>query len=441
MVYLKNLFDYIATSLADICPVYLSSGYYYANQTEEPYIQQEPDYKGIACYSIVNSPIIAPQCKSWSVYTRHQTDQKLLPLLRQFILQHGPFDVIHFHSFEGLTTKVLQLKDSFPSTRFVYTMHDYGIICPDVRLWSIQKTKCNPQCQTLTCTQCLSNRLNHYYTDFLLPEKMMDGQPHRMTIISRARRRMIIAYNYLLYRSRDIFKAVRRQNVAFMNRYLDSVLAVSDRVKQIAVSCGIEAEKVTLSYIGTEVAQHQLNQCQTPVDSPLFTLLFMGSSAYEKGLGTLLSALEAPSAYRKKYVLKVAASIYDHSMMERLDHLRPFLHDLILYNGYTHQDFSDVMKDVNVGVVPPLWEDNLPQVAIEMVAHGIPVICSMNGGAHELNHHPDFQFLDTVDLKEKIEKLYLHRTLLNDYWTAAVPLTTMEQHMNELLHIYANDQQ
>ena len=62
------------------------------------------------------------------------------------------------------------------------------------------------------------------------------------------------------------------------------------------------------------------------------------------------------------------------------------------------------MEDVNLGIVPPLWEDNLPQVAIEMISNGIPVLTSMNGGAKELNSHVMFRFHTEKDLLEKIKK-------------------------------------
>ena len=57
-------------------------------------------------------------------------------VLDKFIQEHGPFDVIHFHSFEGISTNVLQLKKKYPSIRFIHSTHDYGILCPNVRLWN-----------------------------------------------------------------------------------------------------------------------------------------------------------------------------------------------------------------------------------------------------------------------------------------------------------------
>ena len=44
------------------------------------------------------------------------------------------------------------------------------------------------------------------------------------------------------------------------------------------------------------------------------------------------------------------------------------------------------------GVVPVLWHDNLPQVAIEMHARHIPLLTSDMGGAQELGNCPEMVF-------------------------------------------------
>jgi hypothetical protein len=41
---------------------------------------------------------------------------------------------------------------------------------------------------------------------------------------------------------------------------------------------------------------------------------------------------------------------------------------ITLHDGYTHAGLDRVLEGVQLGIVPPIWEDNLPQVAIEMVS-------------------------------------------------------------------------
>ena len=51
-----------------------------------------------------------------------------------------------------------------------------------------------------------------------------------------------------------------------------------------------------------------------------------------------------------------------------------------------------MLADVDLGVVPHLWEDCYPQVTVEFVCNGVPVIVSNLGGAKEVSSQPDFEF-------------------------------------------------
>lgn len=437
-IYLHNLLQFLSEHPCSVQPVFLSSGYYYDNQYR-PYITERECYMGMENYCLVNSPIIAPHITSYSVFRRHLDDKVIIQLFRQFLIDHGPFDVIHFHSFEGLTTRVLQLKSEFPETLFVHTLHDYGLFCPTVRFWTHDAHNCALNTSQVRCHSCVRKELAHRYTDHLSVSRMIDGRPHRMTIVDRIIRKIKIQHTQIQYRLHDYFEDVRRLNIQMVNTYSDAELCVSRRVMDIATLQGVDSSKCIVSYIGTQAASSSLCHCRTATNTPVFTILFMGSGAPEKGLSVLLSALERMDSSQSSIVFKVAASIDDASILKRLEFLRSRLAGVVHYNGYSHLDFVQIMQDVNLGVVPPLWEDNLPQVAIEMISHGIPVITSDHGGAQELNTHSVFFFTDSLNLQSKIEQIYIHRNLLNDYWSHSTPLTTMEQHVHQLVDIYSHD--
>lgn len=437
-IYLHNLLQFLSEHPCSVQPVFLSSGYYYDNQ-HSPYITERECYMGMENYCLVNSPIIAPHITSYSVFRRHLDDKVIIQLFRQFLIDHGPFDVIHFHSFEGLTTRVLLLKSEFPETLFIHTLHDYGLFCPNVRFWTHDAHNCALNTGLVRCHSCVRKELAHRYTDHLSVSRMIDGRPHRMTIVDRIIRIIKIQYTQIQYRLHDYFEDVRRLNIQMVNTYSDAELCVSRRVMDIATLQGVDSSKCIVSYIGTQAASSSLCHCRTATNTPVFTILFMGSGAPEKGLSVLLSALERMDSSQSSIVFKVAASIDDASILQRIESLRSRLVGVVHYNGYSHQDFVQIMQDVNLGVVPSLWEDNLPQVAIEMISHGIPVITSDHGGAQELNTHSVFFFTDSLNLQSKIEQIYIHRNLLNDYWSHSTPLTTMEQHVHQLVDIYSHD--
>ena len=96
------------------------------------------------------------------------------------------------------------------------------------------------------------------------------------------------------------------------------------------------------------------------------------------------------------------------------------------------------MSRIDLGIVPVLWEDNLPQVAIEMAAYGVPVLSSDLGGASELTCNKEFVFKagDISECKAKIVQFVNCPEKLKEYYDDFPGLTTMKQHIDELWKYY-----
>ena len=91
-----------------------------------------------------------------------------------------------------------------------------------------------------------------------------------------------------------------------------------------------------------------------------------------------------------------------------------------------------------LGIIPVLWEDNLPQVAIEMVAEGVPIIASDRGGASELGNNELFSF-EAGNVKaccDRISYFVKRPERIQSFWGEAAKLVTMKEHISELLEIY-----
>ena len=125
-------------------------------------------------------------------------------------------------------------------------------------------------------------------------------------------------------------------------------------------------------------------------------------------------------------------------MEERIECLRERMAEIKIYDGYRHEDLPQILTDVQLGIVPNLWEDNLPQVAIEMKAYGIPILTSDRGGAKELTIAEDFCFRagDVGDFHEKLSAFAAAPERLGGYWANAPKLPTMEEHIEDLMKYY-----
>lgn len=70
------------------------------------------------------------------------------------------------------------------------------------------------------------------------------------------------------------------------------MLCVSDRVREIAVKMGVSQSIAVTDYIGTLMADKQIGTSSTSINSPVFSIIFMGYMRRDKGFFFLLNALK-----------------------------------------------------------------------------------------------------------------------------------------------------
>ena len=113
-------------------------------------------------------------------------------------------------------------------------------------------------------------------------------------------------------------------------------------------------------------------------------------------------------------------------------------HSVEIIHGYSHSDLSNILRGVNLGIIPVLWEDNLPQVAIEMVALGVPVLSSDAGGASELCSSNLFKFKsgNKKDFLQKLTYFVKNPEQIKSYWEYHTGLVTNKMHCEEIEKIF-----
>ncbi len=237
------------------------------------------------------------------------------------------------------------------------------------------------------------------------------------------------------------FRERRERGTDLINREVDVVLATSERTSQVITERGVDAGRVEVVYIGSKAAENldvDLRRMHPRVPGKL-TIAYLGYMRRDKGFAALLSALRlAPSDLQASLRLVIAAKMepkFEDSLMAAAQQLDDVLH----YDGYTHERLPQILETVDVGIVPVQWEDNLPQVAIEMMAHGLPLLTSDRGGAQELGgRNPDFIFKadSPSSLHARLRALLSGSTPLSSFWSSAIELTTMPIHVKRLMELY-----
>lgn len=419
-------------------------------------------------FDLVNSGTLAPGHASFgdeSQISHPETEAVFL----DFLEKTGPYDVVHFNNLEGIPVDVLRLKDRFPDTRLVLSLHNYYPFCPQVNFWQDEARNCTNDEAGKRCVTCLPHQWNtaqiraghglayRLKVAGITPHSWLFRQTFRV-VFGLGRR--LGQYRGRLQRQRLLDGAkkprdktamqqagqgfVRRRQamVARINAHCDLVLCVSDRVRQIALRQGILPQKAITQYIGTvEAGRFATAAERGPILQPDGTvkLAYFGYMRRDKGFYFLLDALEAlPEDQLARLHLVVAARRGETDAMHRLEVLSSRLAGFEHHDGYGHDDLDRLLADVGVGLVPVMWEDNLPQVAIELHARRIPLLCSDLGGARELGNSPEFVFAagNTAAFADRIDAILSGRIGPAEYWRNARAPETMPPHVDSLLRLY-----
>ena len=177
-------------------------------------------------------------------------------------------------------------------------------------------------------------------------------------------------------------------------------------------------------------------------------VLYVGSLVAHKGIDVLLAAFEELVQHMPEASLWLAgdgpdSDAFKASVAERglcrvrfLGRLEP-------------GGLAEVYRQARVVVIPSLWLENAPLVAIEAIAYGRAVVASRVGGLPELVQDGETGYLfdraDTADLAAKLKLVLADRALAERLGAAGnerfAKLRQPARHVDRLLAIYGNASQ
>ena len=439
-VYCRNLINTILNQRPDVYVYFLSSGFAYDASQTECYIRGTHNMFGDRCrsFEVVNSPVPSAQnmiINDPSIAIRQQTLQKVF---KDFLAKNGPFAAIHFNNIEGLSLDCLDLKKDLPDTKLVFSLHNYVPFCVHGFYFDrVKEQNCTPDHTLQDCIQC-TNYKRRSDISIELYSRAVQGASREETIERKSWIEQMNFNRLDQLSTQGKLTDFNQKAVEVLNKNMDVILAVSNRVKKLALDNGFTAQKVQTSYIGTRIADYVTQNHPVGLKGSYFKLGYLGSDIYvvEKGYQFLMETLGAmdPQLAAKVDLFLTTTNGDAKAMKAKLSHF----HSVTIKKGYRHSELKDMLHDVDLGVVPVLWEDNLPQIAIEMVAMGVPVLSSSFGGASELCDSPLFKFQggSKEDFLAHLTRFINNPQELGEYWKHNRPLVTFNQHWAELERIY-----
>ncbi|MDR6100986.1 glycosyltransferase involved in cell wall biosynthesis [Agrobacterium larrymoorei] len=473
-VYLDNIVSEMISRGHDV--YFLSSGTSYDIFRSKSYVRKTK-CRVAACntYEIVNSSVMAPSHAFWGGEEISMLDESMVGCVSQFVEEHGPFDVVHFHNLEGLSLKIIS-KDIFKEAMIFHSAHNYFSICPQVNLWRYETANCVDYNDGQACTYCLpyavslKKNMLQYQTRYLASKfgfcgkslnsrrvmRLLGGLRSILHVLNKIRYFLLLKkspnpiWRFLYGRKDALVRShlLRERRLLVAKTLIENnvtTLAVSEQTKTVLMAFGLKNARNLTSYIGTKHTDKfkEVNLLQHPKAPERLSICYLGYMRRDKGFYFFLECLEKlPISLSKRISVTVAAKNNFDGSIERLMKLNQKFNSVHFYDGFSSSELDDILKKVDLGVIPSLWEDNLPQVAIEIVSRGIPVLTSNLGGAQEISRNRDFTFDagNHDDFTAALERLVDGKITLGEYWNEKPLLRSNSEHAEELERIYSAGQ-
>jgi len=264
--------------------------------------------------------------------------------LASFIGQHGPFDLAHIHSTHHqltmATLDVLKVK----KIPFVWTLHDYKLVCPNTTLFNESTNALcpNPAADIPFCIvkgKCKKNSL---------PASLLTG--------------LESWFNY----------------VGNYYNYAESYISPSNFLRNLVVKAKVTHQPVNViqnfSPHIPDTNPQQLGQ----------DFVFVGRLAIVKGVDILISAF-AQSVNQLSGNLIIVGSGPDENELKQLAaKLLPSTRYEFTGHISSSSEVANYYTKARCMVLPAVWFENMPLSILEAFAHARPVIGSDIGGIPEM---------------------------------------------------------
>ncbi len=440
----------------------VSSGFTY-NPGISAYIRKDRVHEGIESYEVVNSPILAPGFFNHEAPGLDLAAPVVERLFGELLREIRP-DVVHFHNIEGFPASCIGVAGD-AGARVVFSLHNYHPLCNQIYLLHRDETICGDYDDGNKCVHCIAppprererlkrkagwliHRIPFGYRMWRLGGRILTNPRLRSLIAAvRGRRRGEESVPQARFdagpdRSGAGYAHRRKGMVAALNR-ADLVLAVSQFVGTLYAGYGVRRDLIRCAHIGNAMAEIGLARSFSHVPKGAddrLKLVYMGICSAPKGLPFLLSTLDA---MEDGELGRIDLHLHARGILG-LEHLTgPLsgrLASLHLHDGYRFEDIPEILGGMDLGIVPPVWFDNAPQVVFEMLAMEVPVLGAAIGGIPDFVRDGEngllFEPGDAASLTEKLRSVLLDTEMINRFREKITPMKTVAEHAGELEACY-----
>jgi glycosyltransferase involved in cell wall biosynthesis len=362
---------------------------------------------------------------------------------RTALAQFRP-EVVHFHNYLSLGDDLVTLaRDG--GAAVVYTLHDYGLICPNTLLRRDDGVPCGKQDADFfqdCCPVLIRTGLGGRWRWAARLPSLARWQMYARQHPRRWQRRVLGAVTAGAARwlgdprSTDV-PHKRAFYLAHTRRLVEDVdlfLAPSEFLRQRYLRCGVPPRKIEFQRYGMRkflVARRRTG--------PGVRFGYIGALHPHKGIELLLEAFAGVEDGASLHVFgSVFGSPISDGFWRRISD-RPRA-NVVFHGAYDNRRVGEVLAGLDAVVVPSVWYENSPLTIQEAFMAGVPVITADAGGMAELVRDGidgvHFRFGDTADLRAKLRHVARHPELLDRLGRGIPPVPGIEDHATAVLARY-----
>ena len=291
--------------------------------------------------------------------------------LEEVVKEISP-DIIHVHMMIDLPIKIIEMFKR--NARVIISLHDYSHICNRIQLIYSDKQLCKNNNENLKCNTCISY------------EETIDNRILR-GIIRRGKDALNVKKIANSFGHHERFLIGKE-----LFQQVDALSAVSSRVKEIYIENGYTNKNFYVNHIGNYTAEDSFRKNfdhkSKKSNGEKLKFGFIGSLGFNKGSDIFLKLAEY-----------VHHEFHIYGGIDKDVHKTINNFENVYYHGrYNHSDLVDILKNIDIGLVLPIWEDNAPQVVFEFLNAGIPVLGTRMGGIPDfINDSNGYLFTPNID--------------------------------------------
>ncbi|MGA1354847.1 MAG: glycosyltransferase, partial [Candidatus Limnocylindrus sp.] len=346
-------------------------------------------------------------------------------------------DAVHFHNYVSLGDGLVSLARSSGAS-VIYTLHDFGLICPNNLLKRSDGALCGKSSPDFFQDCCPSTiRTGRGFTPLLirgLPPlfRWQQFAANQSGMLKRAALSGLVKSLEAtagapeatgLPRKRSFYLEATRRIFESAHRFLAPSAFLRDRF----VSCGLDPDRVVHERYGM---RHFPRARHAPAPDGCVRFGYIGAFHAHKGIELLLDAF---GRMQGRATLHLYGSSFGSPVSE--SHFRKVTSDaargFVVHGRYDNAHVGEILAGLDAIVVPSVWYENSPLVIQEAQIAGVPVITADVGGMAELVRDGVdgllFRFGDVGDLCRVMDSVIANPRSLDELRRNVPPVPTIEE--------------